>query len=473
MPSFSQLMPLVFALMSALVVTAGCGEPDDRDKLGSRDDSKVPSSYHTTKDNSKTSGAPVTTLTKQELEDRIKAAGKDETWVTREHMLNNFREPYQFTIQLPEDVKDDWLGDMKLHNTRNLAIELNFVGWLDNPAVLESDEADDKKLIAQTDDAVVFQYRYSGNLNFRMRIPLGYLELHSEWDSAEPVKPTLDNIALAIKCLRTIRPRMQIEEEPIEILRQLDWRLIERDGKVVEIWSGGHGDFTDHLSSPRCITLLENFKHVKLLRMRSSFFMDDTTCDTIAKLQSLEAVELQPFGDTDITGAGFKQLINMPNLHTLHLISGKVNDDDIAMLEGNTQLKHFKLHGSLKGLQIKEKGLEHLAKLQQLETLALDFHSLTDPMIAKLAPLKNLRHLSLSGHYSSDEKLTDAVIETILGFENLESLNLSSTKLTDEGLLKLAALKSLKRLKINNTGVTEKGKEKLKEALPQLEFVRD
>jgi Leucine-rich repeat (LRR) protein len=113
---------------------------------------------------------------------------------------------------------------------------------------------------------------------------------------------------------------------------------------------------------------------------------------------------------------------------------------------------------------------EQLAPLKDLTRLAnLNLRGLEigDDALAHIAGLKSLVKLHLE-----KTKITDKGLEQLKGLENLEYLNLYGTEITDAGLVHLEGLKKLKSLYLWQTKVTDEGVKKLQAALPGLKIIR-
>ena len=124
----------------------------------------------------------------------------------------------------------------------------------------------------------------------------------------------------------------------------------------------------------------------------------------------------------------------------LHLATAKVTD---AHLEQVKALGPKVAILNLRGTEVTDAGLAHLAGLTGLVKLHLE-----------------------------KTKVTDAGLEHLKGLENLESLNLYGTEVTDAGLAHLEGLKKLKKLYLWQTKVTDEGVNKLKTAVPTVDIVR-
>lgn len=107
---------------------------------------------------------------------------------------------------------------------------------------------------------------------------------------------------------------------------------------------------------------------------------------------------------------------------------------------------------------------EHLAPLKDLgrmTQLNLRGQEITDDGLPHIAGQKGLVKLHLE-----KTKITDKGLETIKGLENLEYLNVYGTEIGDAGLAHLENLKKLKALYLWMTKVTDAGVMKFQAAVP-------
>ena len=108
-----------------------------------------------------------------------------------------------------------------------------------------------------------------------------------------------------------------------------------------------------------------------------------------------------------------------------------------------------------------------LAKLSdRLRELNLRGTAVDDALARKLTLLPNLERLHLER-----TEITDAALVPVGTLENLTYLNLYGTQVTDAGLPNLRGLTDLRKLYLWDTGVTPAGVLKLRESLPETEFV--
>lgn len=89
----------------------------------------------------------------------------------------------------------------------------------------------------------------------------------------------------------------------------------------------------------------------------------------------------------------------------------------------------------------------------------------SDKGLAHLAGMNNITRLHLE-----NTGITDAGLDSLKGLTNLEYLNLYGTQVTDAGIQKLAGLKNLKKLFIWQTKATDAGAAKLAAALPGIDI---
>ncbi len=121
----------------------------------------------------------------------------------------------------------------------------------------------------------------------------------------------------------------------------------------------------------------------------------------------------------------------------------------------------------LRGRQLNDEGLVHLAAVPDIVVLNLRDTQITSKGLVHIASLKNLRSLHLER-----TKVDDKAAEVLAKLTDLEYLNLYSTKITDRTLDQLKSLKNLRRLYVWQTKVTEAGISQLENELPELRVIR-
>ncbi len=137
----------------------------------------------------------------------------------------------------------------------------------------------------------------------------------------------------------------------------------------------------------------------------------------------------------------------------------------VRPLDGESGALEVEFH--LRGKQLTDDGLAHVAVLDNVASLNLRDTQITGAGLVHLKGLTSLRFLHLERTAVGDEG-----IEHLAGLTNLEYLNLYSTNITDKSLEHLTGLKKLTSLYVWQTGVTDEGVARLERALPDLKIVR-
>jgi hypothetical protein len=127
------------------------------------------------------------------------------------------------------------------------------------------------------------------------------------------------------------------------------------------------------------------------------------------------------------------------------------------MLKDKSQLQYL----SLESNRLDDSILGSVAQLPQLDTLYLNYNrTFTGSGLESLAALPMLTTLALS-----DTGITDAGLATVARLRNLKQVHLNgATKITDTGLAELRALPQLELLYLRNTTVTCRGLQALNSA---------
>jgi predicted Zn finger-like uncharacterized protein len=138
----------------------------------------------------------------------------------------------------------------------------------------------------------------------------------------------------------------------------------------------------------------------------------------------------------------------------------KLKDDDLVPLTRIATLKQIDLQYPE---TITDKGVKHLLRLPNLESLTIRKSLLTDEALADIKKLAKLTSLNVG-----DNRITDKGLVHIKEMRQLRVLELSGTEVTDAGLEHLKGLKHLVSLRLSGTKVSDKGVAELKKALPEL-----
>jgi Leucine Rich Repeat (LRR) protein len=97
-----------------------------------------------------------------------------------------------------------------------------------------------------------------------------------------------------------------------------------------------------------------------------------------------------------------------------------------------------------------DRGMEALARLPNLEGLAMQRNKVTDAGLAHLAGHRKLKELWI-GHLERLSPITDAGVVHLAKIPNLEELDLQHTRVTVEGLRPLQSLSKLKTLMLDGS----------------------
>jgi hypothetical protein len=192
---------------------------------------------------------------------------------------------------------------------------------------------------------------------------------------------------------------------------------------------------------------------------RSRPHVDD---DLIGIKHSPDLTVLAP---TQVTNRGLAHLAGMDQLRKLHLNRTAVSDRGLRHLAGLSGLRELHLSRT----RITDAGLAHLAGLAQLRFLGISGTEVTDAGLVHLKELQNLRELDLSLNDVSDK----GVAFLAKALPDLQGLYLAQTQVTDACIPHLLRLPSLRGVYFAATTVSEAGKARLKQALPNISFLSE
>jgi hypothetical protein len=160
----------------------------------------------------------------------------------------------------------------------------------------------------------------------------------------------------------------------------------------------------------------------------------------------------------------------MQQLRVLDLRGTDVGDDGMVHLAKLKNLRDLDLSETIVG----NAGLEPLKSLPKLEKLNLWATRVGDAGMVHIAAMRPLKWLNLDDVRFLDDEvyLTDKGLEQVVKLPNLEWLHVGKTQVSDAGLKLLAGLKKLKHLEVTHCErVTPAGIDELRKALPGLEVV--
>lgn len=158
-----------------------------------------------------------------------------------------------------------------------------------------------------------------------------------------------------------------------------------------------------------------------------------------------------------VTDAGFARIGKCKKLQKLWLSTIhplQVTEDCLKSLADLSDLRVFQ--GGV--TPFTDAGITHLAPLENLEELWLDFNThFTDSCLGTFSQLKKLRVLRFHG-----APISDAGIAKIRGLSNLEDLQLGKSQVGDAALAAIGTFSKLRTLDLQQTRVTDDGLQKLK-----------
>jgi len=123
-----------------------------------------------------------------------------------------------------------------------------------------------------------------------------------------------------------------------------------------------------------------------------------------------------------------------------HLADGKITDKNLVPLKDLKDVVEL----NLRGTDVTDAGLKHVAGLKSLKKLHLEKTKITDKGLAELK-----------------------------GLDNLEWLNVYGTQVSNDSLTHIKNLKGLKKYYIFETKVTIEGVAQMKKELPKLQIIPD
>ena len=150
------------------------------------------------------------------------------------------------------------------------------------------------------------------------------------------------------------------------------------------------------------------------------------------------------------------------SIQTVTLRSAK--DSDLPFVGDLASLRDAQLRGP----NVTDAGLVHLARLHNLTRLDLFKTSVSGPGLVHIRTLQKLERLSLAATQITDESLGHCG-----AIASLQFLELYDTQVSDAGLEHLHGLSSLRILDVRSTRVTKVGVAALKAALPRCTVFHD
>lgn len=187
--------------------------------------------------------------------------------------------------------------------------------------------------------------------------------------------------------------------------------------------------------------------------------LGDTALKHLRYLPELSRLQLER---SRASSRGLEALAKSENLEVV--ILGDLELDDRAFI-GLAKLDHL-VELNLDGGVLVEPEIPTLGELRGLRKLSLRVDGFTDSTTEALRSLVELRELSLANTTISDDAL-----DALAGLTKLELLELQGTRITNQGLEHLAKLTRLRRLTLDHTDLVDAGVDRLA-PLSELEELR-
>jgi hypothetical protein len=204
--------------------------------------------------------------------------------------------------------------------------------------------------------------------------------------------------------------------------------------------------------------------------------MTDAMLSRIADLDHITTLRLD--GSKQLTDAGLRHLVRMPQLRELDVGGTAITDAGLEALRSLPELRTF----SAWGTRVSDTGAAHLAHCHQLERIDLAFTATGDGLIATLAGKEHLTHLR-TGNAVSDSGIDR--LHAIPVFKSWRGGNVTMGltsydcepnhlmmrgSFTDTGLARLAGLEGLFGLNVDASelSITSAGLRPLIAGLPNL-----
>jgi Leucine-rich repeat (LRR) protein len=239
---------------------------------------------------------------------------------------------------------------------------------------------------------------------------LGVDELRRLWNSEQLVVTQVERLGGSVK-----REPLVAEESN---LLDPDKREFVSDLRVLRQRNLNQPD-TDARGTSQSVRFAPYFRFLKRLSLDASQATDDDL-RAISRLETLQRVVL--YDAAKITDKGLDFLAKLEDLVELEIYGCQATSQGIAALQALPHLKVLRISS----LQLDNRAVEAASQLQQLDQLALIGGTIDNSPLEKLASLPRLRHLDLS-----ETLLGPSAIEVVSLFPHLEIFIARSTALTE------------------------------------------
>ncbi len=151
------------------------------------------------------------------------------------------------------------------------------------------------------------------------------------------------------------------------------------------------------------------------------------SADGLAYLPRFKKLQRLNLSGSAVTDVMLQGLAALPDLEELEVVETKLDGSFLAFLPTNSKLRWLNL-GRMKGF--KPENFAHLARLKNLEAIAMPATNPGPAEIAALSELSKLRTIL----FEDNEVFTGEGFQGLKGFRSLTSLNLAACPITDAGL---------------------------------------
>ena len=170
----------------------------------------------------------------------------------------------------------------------------------------------------------------------------------------------------------------------------------------------------------------------------------------------------------NLTPEGVQILATLPKLKTLALVGATVDDGVLREISRLPKIETLQVDGPFT-----DAGVEQLCenkKVTGLVLFGLGHGKITNETLRHVGSLPNLEGFQI-GSMGGSMELSDDGLKYLANAKKLNELAVCGQGITDAGLVHLYGLKNLKELNVSQTMVTQKGVNELKIHLPELKVM--
>ena len=198
-------------------------------------------------------------------------------------------------------------------------------------------------------------------------------------------------------------------------------------------------------------------------------------------LSGLNKLQYLDLGESEVLNKHLKHLPYLPSLETFYLNGCELDGAKLEFFKNVPNVETLTLYNS----SITDQDLPAIGKLTRLTTLDLDGTKITGNNLSALSNLSNLTTLDIQNlpikddhlkHLTALNKLQELRMNNsslqgnglkhLLGMKDLSSLELNNTTIDDRSISSLGKLNSLRSLDIKNTRITYRGANRLRQIHP-------